>query len=416
MTLRYELTENTSDRKGAYHLRTKRGRPSVSRKIIIAAAAMGASATAAYAGGIERSSLSTGILFEEGNYVEFSFGSVAPDVSGVQVGTFDTTPAGGTTVVPGLGQSSGDVASDYTLLSFGYKNDLTDKLDLAIIVDQPIGANVNYAAATAIPPYVYNAGTGSQADVESLGLTALLRYQLQNNVSVYGGLRAIRTKGEVSLFTSYTMNTTTETDFGYVVGAAWEKPEIAARVALTYQSAITHDFTATEAFPAVPIPTSTTQFSSTIPQSVTLEFQTGVAADTLLFGSVKWTDWSEFDISPTIFGATSGGSSLVDYDDDVITYNLGLGRRFSDEWSGAILLGHEKSQGGFSGNLGPTDGFTSVGLAVTRTIDNVEVTLGGRYVWIGDAETENGTNPGNALGDFDDNSGVALGLRVGYSF
>ncbi|MXQ07103.1 hypothetical protein GQ651_04520 [Alphaproteobacteria bacterium GH1-50] len=377
---------------------------------------MGASATAAHAGGIERSSLSTGILFEEGNYVEFSFGSVAPDVSGAQVGTFDTTPAGGTTVVPGLGQSSGDVAADYKLLSFGYKNDLTDKLHLALIVDQPIGANVDYAAATAIPPYVYNAGTGSQADVDSLGLTALLRYQLENNISVYGGLRAIRTKGEVSLFTSYTMNTTTETDLGYVLGAAWEKPEIAARVALTYQSEVTHDFTATEAFPAASIPSSPTQFSSTIPQSVTLEFQTGVAADTLVFGSVKWTDWSEFDISPTIFGATSGGGSLVDYDEDVITYNLGLGRRFNDEWSGAILIGHEKSQGGFSGNLGPTDGYTSLGLAVTRTIENVEVTVGGRYIWIGDAETENGTAPGTALGDFDDNNGVALGLRVGYSF
>ena len=35
------------------------------------------------------------------------------------------------------------------------------------------------------------------------------------------------------------------------------------------------------------------------------------------------------------FGATGGGS-LVSYDNDATTYNLGLGRRFNEEWSGAV--------------------------------------------------------------------------------
>ncbi len=117
---------------------------------------------------------------------------------------------------------------------------------------------------------------------------------------------AVQTSGEVALFSGYTMETSTETDFGYVVGGAWERPDIAARVSLTYHSEIEHDFEADENG-------ASTDFSTTTPQSLTLEGQTGVAADTLLFGSVRWVNWSEFDISPVNFGLASGGGSLVDY-------------------------------------------------------------------------------------------------------
>jgi long-subunit fatty acid transport protein len=183
---------------------------------------------------------------------------------------------------------------------------------------------------------------------------------------------------------------------------------------LTYESAITHDFTATESFAI-----GDTSFSTTIPQALTLEGQTGVAADTLLFGSIRWVDWSEFDITPTAYDSAIGGS-LVDYSDDVITYNLGLGRRFNDQWSGAVTAGYEASTDGFSGNLGPTNGNTSLGLGVTHTMDNVRITGGVRYIWIGDAETEApaalGAPAGTTLGDFDDNSGWAAGLKIAYNF
>lgn len=362
------------------------------------------------AGGVERSVLSTGLLFEDGNYLELNFGYIAPSVSGTQA-----IPAG---MNSPAGADSGDMAEDYTQLSFGYKNDLTDQLSLAVILDQPIGADVNYAADT---QYAYGGGItpfGSTATIESLGLTALLSYEAAENITVYGGVRAIRTSGEVALFNGYTMSSSTETDYGYVVGAAWEKPEIAARVALTYQSEVTHDFDATEASPADMVPPTGTEFSTTIPQSLTLEGQTGIAADTLLFGSIRWVEWTSFDISPPIFGA--GGSSLVSYENDSVSYNLGVGRRFSDEWSGALTAGYEAAQGGFAGNLGPTDGSTSLGAAVTRTMDAVRITGGIRYIWIGDADTEAPAAfmapDGTTLGEFRDNSGWAAGIRIAYNF
>ncbi|WP_322889079.1 MULTISPECIES: OmpP1/FadL family transporter [unclassified Yoonia] len=361
----------------------------------------------AQAGGIERSVPSMALLFEEGNYLELSFGYVTPEVSGTQAIPFLTAP---------LGAESGNIADPYSILSFGYKNQINDKIAIALIIDQPIGAGVEYASDT---DYAYGGGItpfGSTATIDSVGFTALLAYSLPNNITVYGGPRAVRTSGEVALFNGYTMDSSRETDFGYVVGAGWERPDIAARVSLTYHSAITHDFRADEVVPAPGPGPISTDFSTTVPQSLTLEGQTGIAANTLLFGSIRWVEWSEFDISPVGYGLATGGGSLVSYDDDVVTYNLGVGRRFSDEWSGAITAGYEASQGGFSGNLGPTDGSTSLGVAATYTMGDIRITGGARYIWIGDAETEAPGAPGVTLGQFQENSAVALGLRVAYNF
>ena len=70
--------------------------------------------------------------------------------------------------------------------------------------------------------------------------------------------------------------------------------------------------------------------------------------------------------------------------------------------------------GGFLTNLGPTDGSRSLGLAATYTKDNMKITGGIRYVDIGNALT---AIPGNApAGTFADNSAVAAGVKIGWSF
>ncbi|MDP3342664.1 outer membrane protein transport protein [Frigidibacter sp.] len=371
------------------------------RRVLMTVSATALTATGAFAGGIERSTQSVAILFEQGNYVEFSLGSVSPDVSGVQQVPL-TTPAG---------NSSGDMAGDYTTWSLAVKTALTDKLDFALILDEPIGADVDYATGTG---YSY---AGSTATIDSHALTGLLRYKATPSFSVIGGLRAVQTEGEVSLFNGYDMKSKKETDFGYVLGVAWEKPEIAARVALTYNSAIDHDFRVQESvsFGAL---VQQNEFTTTIPQSLLLEAQTGIAADTLLFGSVRWVDWSEFKIAPPLY-TQAFLDNLVDYDGDTVTYSIGLGRKFNDTWSGAITASYEDAIGGFSGNLGPTDGATSVGLATTYTRGPMKITGGVRYIWLGDTETEAtqlAYPAGTTFGDFKDNEGVALGFRVGYSF
>jgi long-chain fatty acid transport protein len=352
----------------------------------VVTAAMLAATSGAYAGGVERSTQSVAILFEQGRYAELNFGRFAPDVSG--------------TVGGGL-LSSGDMAADYNSWSLGYKMDIGDRMAFAMILDEPIGADVNYPASAAPYPLA-----GSTAKLTSSAITALMRYSLENNLSVYGGLRYQTVHGEVALTGGYTMETNHDSELGYVVGVAWEKPEIAARVALTYNSSITHNL---ESLEVGVVPGS---FETEVPQSVNLEFQTGIAKDTLLFGSIRWVDWSAFIIDPPNY--TSPGPDpdlpLVGYPKDRVTYNLGIGRRFNETWSGAITIGYEPSDGELTGNLGPTDGFKSIGLAATYSQDNMKVTGGVRYVDVGDATT-------NIVGgSFTDNSGVGVGIRIGYTF
>ena len=69
------------------------------------------------------------------------------------------------------------------------RDDIGDRMAFAMILDQPIGANVAYPAATGYPLQ------GSTAKLSSSAITALLRYKFENNISVYGGLRYQTVKG-----------------------------------------------------------------------------------------------------------------------------------------------------------------------------------------------------------------------------
>jgi len=346
-------------------------------------------AQSALGGGIDRSGQSTSILFEDGRYAEFSLGHVSPDVSGTAVG-----------------QASGDVSESYTQIGAGYKWGYDGPWDVALIFDQPFGADINYSASTTYPL------RGSTATFDSNAITLLAKYQLDGGISIYGGLKAQTVEMEVALpALSYTASGANERGFGYVVGAAFEKPEIALRAALTYHSGIDYSIGTTENGSA------SVDTDITTPQSINLDFQTGIAADTLLFATARWVNWSDFDISP--FGFTNASSNptrapLVSFADDTINYSIGIGRRFSDEWSGAVTLGHEPSGGGFQSNLGPTDGRTSLGLGGTYTSGNLKVTAGAQYILAGDAQTIV-SSTGPVTSSFTDNTAIAFGLKVGFA-
>lgn len=354
----------------------------VMKKILGATTALVVGTLSAQAGGIERATFNPAFLFENGNYFEVAFGSVSPSVSGVA-----------------LGVASGDMASSYNTISGSVKYQITDEFAIGVVVDQPVGVDVAYPGGTG---YFFSTST---AEVNSLQVSVLGHYRFSPNFSAYGGMRAVRTDGMVDNVNLgggpiYDMSTSTETDYGYVVGVAYERPDIALRVALSYVSEVTHDFTASDSFgPGA-------GFATTLPQSVNLDFQTGVAADTLVFGSIRWRDWSEFTIAPR------GGAIPLSTDNkDTVSYTLGVGRKFSDSFSGLASIGYEGAGGGAVGNLGPTDGYRSLTLAGIYTAPTgMKVTVGASYGWLGDATTS------GIGGRFTDNNFVGVGVRVGYSF
>ena len=348
------------------------------KKTLTAGAALLLTTSIATAGGLDRSGQGIGFIFEEGDAAFATLGYVTPSVS--------SNPEA----------AAGDVGVDYFALSFGYKTELQPGLELSVIFDQPYGADIAYETGPL---------NGTEASVDSNAITSILRYKTSPNMSVYGGLRLQTIKGSAAVpAAGYTLETDTSYGFGYVVGAAYEKPEIALRAALTYNSSVDHTLAGTETspFPGGP----TTDFDNTTPQSVNFDFQTGIAADTLAFASVRWVEWSEYDITP----ARYPGGSLVDYSNDVYTYTVGVGRRFSDVFSGSFTIGYEESTGEPAPNLGPTDGYISYAIGGEYKMnDNTKLRGGIRYVDIGDATTDAGIN-------FEDNSAIAVGASVVYTY
>ena len=167
--------------------------------LMMTAASLAITATSAFAGGIERSSQSVGILFEKGTYGEFSYSTVSPKVSGVFLGA-----------VP-----SGDMAPSYQNFSFGYKQDFGNNLSFALILDQPVGANVAYPSSAA--PYPFN---GATATIDSHALTGLLRYKFPSNFSVYGGIRMQQLTAALNLPTGggpYSLTVPSDNEMGYVI-------------------------------------------------------------------------------------------------------------------------------------------------------------------------------------------------------
>jgi long-subunit fatty acid transport protein len=368
------------------------------KKITAAAAALLATTAITHAAGIERDTGSVAILFEEGNYVELGFTYVDPDVSGIESAAFGS-------------DASGNMLDSYVFSNLSFRSDLTEDLSYAVILSQPYGADVSYPTGTG---YLLQ---GTTATVDATQLAVIGRYEFSNGFSGYAGLRAVDASGSASLpLTGYTLDVDGSTELGYLVGVAYERPEIALRVSLTYQSATDHTFSGTENGAATP------DFETTLPQSLTLEAQSGVAPNTLVFGSVRWVDWSAFEIAPTGF-VTATGEPLAASSQDVITYRLGVARRFTEQFVGLATLTYEPNGVGsfsgndFQGNLDPRDGRFGIGIGGRYEFDSgLSISGGIERIWFGDSVTARPGAPNVVYGTFEDNGGYAAAIRIGYRF
>ena len=367
------------------------------------------------AGGVERSGQFLGPLFEDGNYVELSFAHVSPGVKGLDR---SLGPAPG-------GASTGNVLESYNNWGLAYKQQLNKQWSVAVMFDQPFGADVLYASSSV------NLG-GTSANISSQNVTGIVRYEIPNSsFGVHGGLRVSRADGNVTLggvafdsISGYHLSTDRDMAYGWLAGASWERPEIGARVALTYNSAVEHEFQAVESgplvdfdgpgsAPALPLLDGTSMLKVSTPKSWNLEFQTGVSENTLIFGSVRLADWSSFRIDPVRLWQVTGGG-LVDLD-DTITYTLGVGHRFSDRWSGAVSFSFEEAGSKEVSPLAPTNGYKSVGLAAIYTQGKMRITTGITYVSIGNALPSIGT-PATVLADLNDSHAWGVGVKIGFNF
>ena len=187
---------------------------------------------------------------------------------------------------------------------------------------------------------------------------------------------------------------------------------------------IEHDFDITESgplvdpdgpgpAPALPLLDGRSTLTVKTPKSWNLEFETGIDPNTLVFGSIRWVDWSSFRVEPEKLLQVTG-SGLVDLD-DTTTFTIGVGRTFTETWSGVASVTYEKSGNDLVSPLAPVNGQKGISLAAIYTQDRIKITTGISYTKLGDARPETGT-PDTARAEIDGSHAWGVGIRVGYSF
>ena len=366
-------------------------------------------ATSAIAGGLDRSGQSISAFLQPGNYAEAGITVLDAEVKSNELNV-------------------DDMAKSYYFPSAAVKVQATDKISLGLIYDQPYGAEAEYDAASQV---FGNGAQGTSVDVKTESLTALIGYQPNENWNFYAGpvwqtveanikLRGAAYGGNAKLGT-YNIEMEREEAYGWLAGVAYSIPEIALKAAITYRSEIEHNTKSNETLLPYPsLSALTSSVDATTPQSVNLDFQTGIAKDTLAFANVRWVHWSQFAVKPTLLGNVSSipaphvRQNLIDYSDDQWSANVGVGHKFNSKWSGSASVGYDSGAGNPITTLGPVEGNWNVGLGGQYSpAENYFIQAGVKYFWLGDATAQTGGNP---VGEFEDNHALGYGLKIGYRF
>lgn len=393
--------------------------------------------TSVFAAALDRSGQSIAPFLQPGNYFEAGISVLDPDVSGKDTSQNDT----------------GDMANYYYSPNAALKLQATEHFSIGLIYDQPYGANAQYSGKNNFVenrPVPFKGGTSVTVDTEDLNL--ILGYQPNQNWNIYAGAvyqtlnSTVLLRGtSYSAYNGYDFKTGRDEAVGWLVGVAYQIPEIALKTSLTYRAKITHEMNAYEkhgaagmtgsaAFDAALNNINNTQGNLTeitTPQSVNLDFQTGIMANTVAFANLRWVNWKDFSIRPYKFGAASvlapvvnktgkkDGFDLVAYTEDQYSINAGVGRKINDHWAGNVSVGWDSGAGNPVTTLGPTEGYWNVGVGVQYSpAPNYFIAGGVKYLWLGDAKAQSGSqfNTSGYVAEFEDNNAIAYGFKIGYKF
>ena len=401
--------------------------------------------TGAFAAALDRSGQSISAFLQPGNYFEAGISVLDPSVSGKVRNGYSPSAAPPSAI--GLQNTNlSDMGDDYYFPSAALKLQVTDHFSFGLLYDQPFGADATYSLSDTVSVAAggvglfHNGTESTEVEVKTQSISMIFGYQPTENFNFYAGPVYQTVEGDVQLrglayggnatFGGYNASIKETGDIGWLAGAAFQIPDIALKASVTYRSEIEHSVNVKESFNSAGLfaglnaaPSLNTDI--TTPQSVNLDFQTGIMANTVAFANVRWVDWSNFSIQPYKFGLASKNAlvqsqsgkpefDLVAYTDDQISATVGVGRKFNDLWAGNVSVGWDSGAGNPVTTLGPVEGFWSVGLGGQYSpAENYFLQAGVKYFWLGDAKAQTG---GTVAGDFSDNDAIAYGLKFGYKF
>lgn len=293
----------------------------------LALVAVVAGADAAHAGGFSRGSANTDILYQDGTFnFENSITVVVPNRK------FDTNP------VPALNGT--EFSETYYIPSVAAKYSFSDNLSCAFTYTTPFGADSKFEVFN-------NRGKIEEKfRTDEYAATCAVFVPLETGrIALLGGIFYEDFHYEFDGVTRAGAGFTPlgfeldNQEFGWRAGIAYEIPEYALRTQLLYRSGTDHSGTSSASLPALGI-SLPVYGEGSLPQSVELKAQTGIAEGWMVFGSAKWTDWSTLDRLDLTLGGQPF-SNIYNWRDGW-TFTAGVGHEFTDRITGALTLGYDR--------------------------------------------------------------------------
>ena len=411
--------------------------------------------TGAFAAALDRSGQSIAAFLQPGNYFEAGISVLDPNVSGKVRNGYSPSAAPPSAI--GLQNTNlSDMGDDYYFPSAALKLQVTDHFSFGLLYDQPFGADATYSLSDTVSVAAggvglfHNGTESTEVEVKTQSISMIFGYQPTENFNFYAGPVYQTVEGDVQLrglaygganqFGGYNAQISNDSSTGWLAGFAYQIPEIALKASVTYRSEIDHKTIVDESSIAALGQNAGTLINMnnglgkteiTTPQSVNLDFQTGIMANTVAFANVRWVNWKDFSIRPYAFGkaaehplvvANTGkqdGFDLVAYTDDQWSANVGVGRKLNDKWAGNVSVGWDSGAGNPITTLGPTEGYWNLGLGAQFSPTPQTFIAGGvKYFMLGDAKAQAASDFGSSsyVAEFEDNDAWAYGLKIGYRF
>ena len=363
-------------------------------------------AQASNAGGWDAGTLDTSFMYNEGGYVELS---TAPITSNIKANIQGQT-------------AKHKMAKDQTRSSFAVKMEYGD-FDFGLVsymsgAIQLDGQSAHAAGCNPATAAIALCSVVPSADVKMNSLAVLGRYKFSDTFSVIAGANRYSLDSGASVTTLTGYYEVSGEQIVPTYGAAYEMSDIALRVELIAQPQTNiSNFAAKSSLASSIATTAVSGESMKIPQTMTLNFQSGIAEDTLLFGSVRQASWKNAQIDIPVNGSVAEVKS--DFANRT-AYSFGLGRKFTDEFSGSISYATEAG-GGSTTNDAFTlrNGHQTLNIGGRYTVDNMTISAGLSYTMTGDVDLTHLKDDGTASGltaSYKDNTVTAFGLKVGFSF
>ncbi|TIS62400.1 MAG: transporter [Mesorhizobium sp.] len=379
---------------------------------------IGAAMHPAHAGGIERGGYDIDLLFDPAPFAtEAEATYVMPNRK--LKNAVDTS--GNPIVLTGM--STANESEDYWVPRIGVKAQIVQGVDCMVDYSQPWGAHT--------APGAWNgAYSNMETDIKSNNYAATCSYKMdagKGQLRFIGGVFYQEVYGFkkdlvsplVPDFGGTGRVDLTSSGWGWRAGLAYEIPEIAFRASLVYNSQVKLDnISGTLDLTKVGVPQPIDVYGeASMPDTVELKLQSGIAPGWLAFGSIKWVNWSILQSIPICSQASKGVAACTTISPipirwtsldlmyrDGWTVSGGIGHKFNDQWSAAGQLTWDR--GTSHGYGSQTDTWTLGGGVAYTPKPNIEIRLAGAI----------GVMTSGHSGTVTDENGYVAGTDVSYDF